>query len=393
MARQNATALTFRLLLLGLLAAPGGCALFGGDVPCEGDENCPAAQHCGAEKVCVDGPRSDAGVTVDAGSGSDAGPGSDAAESDAGGSTDAGNSFSCATPPCSPMPDSQTVFCRTGYGGEASCPETGQAYFGQDGNVRQQLPRYSQPTSGVVLDELTGLLWEQVDSFSDRNWSAALGYCEDLSLGGHDDWRMPGYLEMITLLDLGRGYPEASLDSSFFPAPSRNWFWSSSDGGGNGFYWVVDFWGFTQPPIQVNSVSTSIQGSVRCVRGTPLVHGDLQFSAGTWSDRRTGLVWQANPTVEQTWDEALVYCNDLALAGSEAWRLPSIKELETLVDRDTDASVYTFEALRTETGLNTYWSSTPYVVGDGAWALMFNSGRTVDRPPSGDYFTRCVHGP
>ncbi len=416
-----------RTLLLAtlLLLAGTGCALFG-LAPCEEHSNCPDGQFCNVDGVCEDGkPPTDAGEAADAASsdsssGGDAGVENDAAsvadaavdtdatadasapdsavETDAStadaATSDAGSiAVSCANPPCGYMPDSITDVCRLGATDAGPCPAPGEDYAGQDSTYHILVPIYSEPATGVVLDEITGLQWEQVASFADRSWAAAQTYCDELNLASHDDWRMPSFRELVTLLDYGRAYPIAAMDPTYFPAPTRDWFWSSSAGGGLGYYWVVDFWGFLHPQIQLNTVSVGTQGAVRCVRGSPLVEGELVFGSGTWTDQRSGLAWQAASLVDVTWDEALAQCEALELAGRDDWRLPNIKELETLVDRNTNAEVYTFEDLRTETGGNTYWSSTPYLIDYGIWAIMFNNGQYVNRYPSSDYRARCVRGP
>lgn len=59
----------------------------------------------------------------------------------------------------------------------------------------------SQESEGTWQDDATGLLWADKDNGSDVNWSQAAGYCENLSLGGYDDWRLPTINELKTLYD------------------------------------------------------------------------------------------------------------------------------------------------------------------------------------------------
>ena len=54
---------------------------------------------------------------------------------------------------------------------------------------------------------------------------------------------------------------------------------------------------------------------------------------GTIKDNYTGLVWQKiQSSNAMTWDEALAYAENLTLAGKSDWRLPNIKELQSLND-------------------------------------------------------------
>jgi len=59
----------------------------------------------------------------------------------------------------------------------------------------------SQESAGTWLDDATGLLWADKDNGSDLGWSQAADYCENLNLGGYDDWRLPAIKELKTLYD------------------------------------------------------------------------------------------------------------------------------------------------------------------------------------------------
>jgi hypothetical protein len=69
-------------------------------------------------------------------------------------------------------------------------------------------------SDGTVLDSRTGLMWEQKtddggvrDKDNTYTWKDALAYCENLTLGGHDDWRLPTIKELSSLVDLSRYNP------------------------------------------------------------------------------------------------------------------------------------------------------------------------------------------
>jgi hypothetical protein len=44
-----------------------------------------------------------------------------------------------------------------------------------------------------------------------RNWYDAAQYCEDLVLGGHDDWRLPRIDELKTI----EGLPEKDMNDQY----------------------------------------------------------------------------------------------------------------------------------------------------------------------------------
>lgn len=72
---------------------------------------------------------------------------------------------------------------------------------------------YTANGNGTVTDTVTGLTWQQADDGVYRNWEQALSYCEDLGLGGKDDWRLPNALELQSLVDYSRYDP--SIDPVF----------------------------------------------------------------------------------------------------------------------------------------------------------------------------------
>lgn len=92
---------------------------------------------------------------------------------------------------------------------------------------------------------------------------------------------------------------------------------------------------------------------------------------GTITDTCTGLMWQQHVT-PFVWCEALAYCEGLELAGHSDWRLPNVRELQSIVDyqRSNPAIDPLFgpEAWR-------YWSSTSVVVNPHeAWYVNFDDG-------------------
>jgi hypothetical protein len=52
-------------------------------------------------------------------------------------------------------------------------------------------------------------------------------------------------------------------------------------------------------------------------------------------DRKTGLIWVRNAHLvgkRLTWEDAVNYCKDLAMGNFKGWRLPTLKELKSLLD-------------------------------------------------------------
>ncbi|MFA7289987.1 MAG: DUF1566 domain-containing protein [Melioribacteraceae bacterium] len=54
---------------------------------------------------------------------------------------------------------------------------------------------------------------------------------------------------------------------------------------------------------------------------------------GTITDNVTGLIWSQNQSSDwMDWQEADTYCSNLTLGGYDDWRLPNVKELQSIVD-------------------------------------------------------------
>jgi hypothetical protein len=103
----------------------------------------------------------------------------------------------------------------------------------------------------VVRDASTGRTWQGcvagqsgdfcgTGSATWMTWQAALAYCDGLSWGGYDDWRLPNRNELQSIVDYGRVTP--SIDPTAFPRTPISWIWSSSSiSGSSSSASVVDF--------------------------------------------------------------------------------------------------------------------------------------------------------
>jgi len=121
-----------------------------------------------------------------------------------------------------------TVACTCGEAGctgDADWPNQ-SAQNGEDGNRENDLT-VDGCGSGTVLDSLTGLCWEQNASTSGKNWKAALQECNNLFLGGHDDWRLPKASELVSIVDYG--YENSSYwHTTKFTGYAAYYYWSST---------------------------------------------------------------------------------------------------------------------------------------------------------------------
>jgi hypothetical protein len=111
----------------------------------------------------------------------------------------------------------------------------------------------------------------------------------------------------------------------------------------------------------------------------------------TWADPETGLEWQYVSPGEMTWEKAMDCAETLSLDGKKDWRLPSARELESLLDRSRYRPV-----IRKEVPFQdrlSYWSSTTFSEDTStAWIVMFDGAYVLSYYKSNAYHVRCVRG-
>ena len=116
-------------------------------------------------------------------------------------------------------------------------------------------------------------------------------------------------------------------------------------------------------------------------------------------DRETGLVWEKSPsTSTYTWDNAQAsnHCNTITVGDRIGWRLPTIQELSSLVDKaPANTSDPRLPIGHPFTGVQTvYWSaSSSLAFGSvNAWIVSFFGGGAGLAPKSSPTFVWCVRG-
>ena len=109
-------------------------------------------------------------------------------------------------------------------------------YEGQDGQKDGTSKSYTNSScgTGTVGDDHTGLCWQWDDYDTPLNWTDALDYCNELSLGGHTDWRLPSAAEIITMMDYSCNSSDPAHCYSDFQNTAFEWttttgsYWSST---------------------------------------------------------------------------------------------------------------------------------------------------------------------
>jgi hypothetical protein len=110
-------------------------------------------------------------------------------------------------------------------------PDTGQTTsytttFGEDHDYTINPPSYTDNGNGTITDNVTTLMWQKEDDNTTRRWSDAVTYCDNLTLGGYYDWRLPSKKELISIVNYGTNFP--AIDTTFFPNTNSSFYWSST---------------------------------------------------------------------------------------------------------------------------------------------------------------------
>ena len=265
-------------------------------------------------------------------------------------------------------------------------PDTGQTgdyttTAGEDSDYTINPPSYTDNGNGTITDNVTGLTWQKEDDNIERAWDNANTYCDDLTLGGSTDWRLPSDMELMSIVNYGIYNP--AINTAYFPDTNSSFYWLSNTITSDSSTYTLHM-NFTHGFI-INYVSKSNRYYVRCVRGDITVTGNFTDNAnGTVTDNNTGLMWQKDDdNTAREWESAITYCEGLSLGGDNDWRLPNIKELLSIIDTTYFPN----------TNSSYYWSSTTdadYYT--NAWLVYFGDGNDNDNGPTSSYYVRCVRG-
>ncbi len=222
----------------------------------------------------------------------------------------------------------------------------------------KQLPLSSGWTDGVrvVLDENTGLCWEfKSPNPEDVNYGGArftfaqaeevhAGALNAVRYGGFDDWRIPNKDELRSIFDYCR--PGSVIDTDIFGACPVGDYWTKN------IYRLQPYFSWVLFSGMGSGIAkrTDAENYVLAVRGG----NDRRFGEpdpsrfhdngdGTVTDEVTGLMWQkeTNPRIGPK--DADAACRRMTLAGYHDWRLPNIKELNTLLNLNPDNDSWFFE--------------------------------------------------
>ncbi len=285
---------------------------------------------------------------------------------------------------------------------------------GTEPGIMPPEPRFT-PSGDTVQDRLTGLVWTQDAAPAEfpLTWTEALDAVRDMNhenAFGHSDWRLPNRRELFSLVSHVQINPALAADHPFGNV-FTGYYWSATTCarlpnqawyvhlGGARLFKGMKHGSYMVWPVRGDSVNVYRTGQTRCfdADGTPVPcdgtgqDGDRRtglpwpsprFETGgeTVHDRLTGLTWLRNADLTGkplTWHDAVEtvrQMNTERTHGHADWRLPDIRELESLTDMDAHSPALPREHPFTNVQ-PFYWSGTTSMYDTTyAWTLYLIDG-------------------
>lgn len=342
-------------------------------------------------------------------------------------------------------------------------------FYGQDANFDGFQPNYTVSSDGkVVFDNVSGLTWmrgpntdldtpEKEDKMSFDEAKNYVKKVNAMNYGGYNDWRIPSAKELYSLIQFTGTDPDPTAEADisklhpFIDTEAFNFAYGETDKReriidsqylttnayiANGesledkLYFGVNF---ADGRIKGYEALMPFDHSVDKTFFVQLVRGNEKYGIndfidngdGTITDRATGLMWSQNDSKEgMTWKDALAWVqekNNKNYLGHNDWRLPNIKELQSLTDYENAPDYNGKPAIDTDFFICTtiineeykedypwYWSGTTHasVTGDGSngcyvpmgramgyengWLDVHGAGAQRSDPKSEDYFSKLT---
>jgi hypothetical protein len=145
--------------------------------------------------------------------------------------------------------------------------------------------------------------------------------------------------------------------------------------------------------------ATSLVPLAILVAGSPHARANTgpcayDVSNGAATDALTGLTWQTVPSVPaSTPGQAAADCAGLVLDGSgpNVWRLPTVRELQTIVHEGKQSPAIDTSTFAVGSD-PVFWTSTPDAAAPGnTWVVWFFDGQVQTKPDTEPHAVRCVH--
>jgi hypothetical protein len=294
---------------------------------------------------------------------------------------------------------------------------------GQSGVASNITISVAASSTGTYKDTATGLVWK--NCLEGQTWDSGLATCtgtpavynlsqaatfntSPITYAGISDWRMPTIRELMTLVDDTLISPATS--STLFPAtPAYATLWTGSLGASATVAWYV---AFNRGTAHLDGFAGS--RAVRLVSGSsslPLFSTSRpttdykDLGNGTVTHSPTNLMWQRcligqtwNGTTCTgsaelfTWSQASQMPSSNNFASYTDWRVPTQKELLSLVDYSVSNPAIN-STIFPNNGNSVVWSKTAFAGNSSfQWLVSFANGDNLLNLPGDAYAVRLVRG-
>ncbi len=253
--------------------------------------------------------------------------------------------------------------------------------------IRAMSPsNFTNNGDNTVTDSATGLMWMQ-GSYSTSTLASSVNNCDASTMGSHTDWRLPTVAELLTLNDyvLQGGY---SLGAAYYGQGNR--FWAQPAVATNNGFDLNSSGG------AIEYLSNTNLFYAKCVRGqtaatAPASRYTVSSDNLTVYDNAAGLLWHQMGASPPSGTLAAASA-DCATYGT-GWRLPTIRELESIVDRTNAPASFTPTEMNTgNTVKGQTWSSTPVspATSGNYWYVDTSTGTSGSSLNTSTLWHRCV---
>ena len=270
------------------------------------------------------------------------------------------------------------TFCADTRGIPIACEHSGQ-----DAEFSPGLPWGSdrfRVVAQTVEDTLTGLTW-----LRDANapgfpitWQEAFDFIDAGNrngLAGHHDWRLPTRRELFSLITFDAHSPALPVGHPFNNV-FQGWYWTATPSamhptqvwhvhmlGGRMFWGSRDGYELVWPVRGISPVLPDVGSETTDTTGVAWPEPRFVEEGDTVVDSLTGLIWTRSADIagkSVTWAgafHAIHGLNSDRVGGMEGWRLPTIRELESLTDAAHHSPALPPDHPFSDTR-EAYWSST-----------------------------------
>ena len=256
--------------------------------------------------------------------------------------------------------------------GQTLCYDNSAAFVACPANENDifygQSPRFSyleqslSESGGMVSESVSGLIWQQAipESYggcaggTECTLTEAQNYCENLNLGGYDDWKLPSAFDFPAIANFETS---SHLDSLF----------TSHD---NVSFWAAE--GLVFSTYDGTMTGGHLKAQVKCVRdsgnGTCAVCGGINSTYEGIKEPYTLITsfgslhvfWYFdNLTSTQSWEDALATCQGVNINGLNKMRLPTVNELISLISTAESNSLIKGFKNGTAAWTSTTWNNDP----------------------------------